>query len=676
MRYICFFLLAFLALPLSAQQQDISIATVNGKPVYLSEFETAYKKNSLDNSTDKKNLEDFLDKYIDFKLNVEEAYTQKLDTNENYRYQYDVFRSSLVQPYLDESAFHDEYIAMLYNRMTEDVDINHAFVPFDTESNIVFAADTLKAYKKAMELRQQLLKNGFKGNAYRDYTLMPDLVPDFNKANGHIGWITPFMFNLQTINVAYSIPVGEISMPVRAADGYHIIQVLGKRPAIGTRTIEQVVFMYPSIPPTKHQVDSVTRVVRELKKSINTDADFRELCRAYTEAYGLGENGCSFEAVTLDSKLPPNFIHAVFDLKKDGEISLPVTTMFGVHIIQLKGSQPIQPLAEMKEKLYTQISKSDYAYYLATEFQHYLFRKYHLELNEQAYQKLAEVAGKINPETTDFSIKITNRNDILFAIDDTIRYTVGQFMTYMEEQQLIDNSNEKFQLEQLFGQSSKNPYNFTTDRLQYHIDQFAARQLHGYVTATMDERQPDVRWKLQEFSDGLLAYAVKEKNIWSKNEVLDSELESFYNKHKSKYHWATPHYKGYIVRSVDRETKAEVDNLLKTAKYGGDIRQLLQSAFGENWKDKIFISKGVWEKGANAYVDKAIFKMPTTIAPNNKYPEYTVFGKLLKNPELFEDVRGEVEADYLEKREADWNKSLREKYTVEIDQASIKKYLK
>jgi PPIC-type PPIASE domain. len=71
------------------------------------------------------------------------------------------------------------------------------------------------------------------------------------------------MFNAKVEEVIYSLPVNEVSMPIRCSDGYHIIQVLNKRPAVGSVDIEQVLFNFSRIPADPNQIDSVGRLLGE-----------------------------------------------------------------------------------------------------------------------------------------------------------------------------------------------------------------------------------------------------------------------------------------------------------------------------------------------------------------------------------------------------------------------------
>jgi tRNA A37 threonylcarbamoyladenosine dehydratase len=60
---------------------DPTIMTVNGQPVSRSEFEYSYNKNNAEGVIDKKNVEEYLDLFINYKLKVEAAKERILSIN-------------------------------------------------------------------------------------------------------------------------------------------------------------------------------------------------------------------------------------------------------------------------------------------------------------------------------------------------------------------------------------------------------------------------------------------------------------------------------------------------------------------------------------------------------------------------------------------------------------------
>ena len=88
---------------------------------------------------------------------------------------------------------------------------------------------------------------------------------------------------------------------------------------------------------------------------------------------------------------------------------------------------------------------------------------------------------------------------------------------------------------------------------------------------------------------------------------------------------------------------------------------------------QIKVERGVWAKSENSYVDKQIYKLAdVTVKENAKYPIYQVYGKMLKKPESFKDIKGPVVSDYQNWLEETWIKNLKAKYPVVIDDEVLK----
>src|SRR5664280_2799638 len=109
-------LLAFLALSgsLFAQAADPVLMTLNGSPVLRSEFEYIYNKNNSNNSLDKKTLDEYVDLFVNFKLKVEEAKAQGIDTTSSFINELSGYRSQLTKPYLTESSVDDALLHEAY----------------------------------------------------------------------------------------------------------------------------------------------------------------------------------------------------------------------------------------------------------------------------------------------------------------------------------------------------------------------------------------------------------------------------------------------------------------------------------------------------------------------------------------------------------------------------------
>ncbi|MDE3059766.1 MAG: peptidylprolyl isomerase [Pseudomonadota bacterium] len=95
---------------------------------------------------------------------------------------------------------------------------------------------------------------------------------------------------------------------------------------------------------------------RKLRAELKKGADFEKLAREKSADKGSGSNGGELGWFTKD-KMVPEFADAAFKLKK-GDISEPVKSPFGWHIIQVEDRRPVQPASfeDMKDSLRSELA--------------------------------------------------------------------------------------------------------------------------------------------------------------------------------------------------------------------------------------------------------------------------------------------------------------------------------
>ena len=169
---------------LVAQSSDPVLMTINGKPVYKSEFEYIYNKNNTNNSLDKKTLEEYVDLYINFKLKVEEAKSQGIDTTASFVNELKGYRSQLTKPYLTDPKVDEALLQEAYNRMKEDVEVSHILIRLPQSPTSV---DTLAAWNRITAIQKRIVKEDFAKVAKE---VSED--PSAEKTGGYIGWISAF----------------------------------------------------------------------------------------------------------------------------------------------------------------------------------------------------------------------------------------------------------------------------------------------------------------------------------------------------------------------------------------------------------------------------------------------------------------------------------------------------
>ena len=188
----------------------------------------------------------------------------------------------------------------------------------------------------------------------------------------------------------------------------------------------------------------------------------------------------------------------------------------------------------------------------------------------------------------------------------------------------------------------------------------------------LSAQDPDMKYLIKEYHDGLLLYEISNQLVWDKAAKDEAGLANFFKKHKKNYAWDEPRYKGMAYHVKEQGDVMAVANCVKKLAFD-KWAEALRSTFNADSVIRIRVEKGIFKKGDNALIDSAVFKKDTTVTHMKDYPIDAVYGKILKKgPEDYNDVRGLVVADYQEALEKEWVADLRRKYVVKVNEDVLK----
>ncbi len=181
----------------------------------------------------------------------------------------------------------------------------------------------------------------------------------------------------------------------------------------------------------------------------------------------------------------------------------------------------------------------------------------------------------------------------------------------------------------------------------------------------LSETDSDLANLIREYHDGLLLYEIMNREVWEKGAKDEAGLANYFKKNKKKYAWDSPRFKGIAYHVKDAADVKAVKKAVKGLTFD-KWADKLRTTFNGDSVIRIRVEKGIFKQGDNNLVDREIFKQKVEVKPLKDYPIDAVFGKVLKAPKDYTDVRGQVTADYQDMLEKEWVARLREKYPVEV----------
>ena len=291
-----------------------------------------------------------------------------------------------------------------------------------------------------------------------------------------------------------------------------------------------------------------------LYKAIQSGADFAELAEKFSEDPGSKKKGGDLGFFTR-GRMVKEFENTAFALDV-GEVSKPVKTQFGWHIIKLeerrKREQP--PFEQQKDKLRQQLK-----------------RIRQQELANAFVEKVKENAGvQLNPETAKLVIN-------KFA-QDTSKTGLPLFSDEESSKTLMSYKYGSWTVSDLIEGLKRLPpyrrpkFSSEADLLGYCKDALIQELLVKYAEEHGVEDSPEYKKKLTETIEREMLRKFKNDEIYSKAKVTEDEVRKYYDEHQDEF--MTPEQVN--VREIQVATAAEAKKLAKQAKAGADFAKLAE----------------------------------------------------------------------------------------------------
>lgn len=368
---ILFLVAAVSFLTAAAQGSDETLMTINGKPVSAGEFLYIYEKNNQAGALDPKTMDEYLEMFINFKLKVAEAEAQGIDTTKAFKKELKGYRAQATPKYMQDDAAMDSIIALSWARIAKDRRAAHIAIQCPANADSAAQADALakinEAYERVTIGQLKVEKKKVKGKWKTIEKRLPveafDKVarelstdPNVQETGGELGWITPFRYVYALEEAVYGTEVGEISKPFRTQYGWHIVKVEEEQDHKEVKA-RHIMKMVPRGDSNLDSLDAAKLAEIELIASVVTPENFAEVAKTESEDRGSSVRGGDLGWFGLGMMVKP-FEDAAFSIQP-GEISKPIRSQYGWHIIYKEDERGIQPLDSMRSQIQRQVMRDE-----------------------------------------------------------------------------------------------------------------------------------------------------------------------------------------------------------------------------------------------------------------------------------------------------------------------------
>lgn len=366
MKKILFSLFALMSALSVNAQQDAVLMTINGKPIMASEFMYIYEKNNQETTLDPKSMDEYLDLFINFKLKVIEAESQGIDTTEAFLKELKGYRAQATPKYMKDEAAVDSLIRMTYNHIAHDRRAAHIAIECHSDASDSAVAAALAQIEdiriRVTEGKTITTKKGRKTITKKmpveDFFAVAEEMstdPSVRENRGELGWITPLRYVYPFENAVYNTPVGQVTPIFRSGYGFHIALVeeeMDHKEVKASHIMKMVPRGNDSIAAIKKaEIDGIYA-------QLTAGAPFAETAQTQSDDKGSAMRGGALGWFGRGQMVAP-FEKAAFALKDSGDLSQPIRSNFGWHIILKEGERGILPYEEMKADLEKKVSRDE-----------------------------------------------------------------------------------------------------------------------------------------------------------------------------------------------------------------------------------------------------------------------------------------------------------------------------
>ena len=470
---------------------------VNDSIVHVDEFNRVFNKNiELIDENDQKDFETNLDLFINYKVKLAEAYRLGFHQDPKYKSELNKYAKQLQKTYLTDKKSEEKFLKEAYERTKFEVDVSHILIRIDENNN-----DTIQIVEKLKSLRSSF-KNLSIDEFNKKYNQDNQMIVE------NLGYFSAFKMIYEFENLAYKTKVGSVSDPFRTRFGFHILKVNDKRNSLGEVSVGHIMTY-------KNKADAYERI-KIISDSIKNGLSFEYMAKKYSEDKNSSFKGGRLNPFSSGQINSIPFENAAFSLNKKNEISDPVETKYGWHLIKLYDKKNVKEFEDIRSELLNKLKKSSRFEMVSDSFYSFLLKRYSIDYQSKKLDYFISILDssyfkgnwRIPENIDEEKILITIHNKNLKYID---------FAIFLEDNQRRTNVIP-------FGK-------LVYDLYKKFID-FNSLEIYKN---NLENENSEYRFVIKEYREGLLLFNLMEEKIWNLKDSDSSKLKSFFNENKNKY---------------------------------------------------------------------------------------------------------------------------------------------
>ena len=537
----------FLSTGCNSKKNKTVVADIGKEKILMYQFEDQFLKsigNNLDSAkkTTIEQRKEFLDLMIKLKLKVLDATEKGYLNSAEIKADLESYKKNYLSAFLIDKKVTDPYIKDLYERKKFEIRASHILINLPQTTT---PEDSVKAFEKAKTVIDKLKG----GTPFSDVAKEFSEDPSAKSNGGDLYYFTGGMTVPEFEEAVYKLNPGEYTKePIRTMFGLHIVQVTDKK-----KRSDGIKASHILIQDQRDSAGTILDSAASLKKvndvytRIKNGEDFSKLATEVSQDPGSAAKGGDLGFFDRRRMVQP-FDSAAFSLKV-GEVSSPVRTPYGWHIIKVTEIKEYPEFDKAKENLKNEFKRSvqykiEYDKYVAKAL-----KDYKLELDKGGISMLYAMVDSAKV------ISMINLDSVFIGSDKLTKlanYTGGSvtlqdFLQYLQVNREYSSSN----------------LGFAT--LTKIINEVASAPILFVVAQKENiEKDEDYLELMNEYTAGLLREKIDLEEISSKIKITDEDINTYYNTNIQAYKIKDGDTER--VRTVE-EVKGEITNTLRQDKF-------------------------------------------------------------------------------------------------------------
>lgn len=627
---------------LIAQTAQEPLLTLGGKPVPKDDLIYLLgKTQNTETGTSGMSREEFeenMELFINYKLKVREAETKELDQTEEFKLEFESFRENLKAPFLIKNSLEEGELRKAYARLQEVIRASHILVQFPPNAS---SEDSLIVLKMALKVKSELES----GKDFNALALVYSDDPSAKQNKGDLGYFTALQMVQPFEDAAYTMKPSEISNPVLTNFGYHVIKVQDRQPNPGQVQVSHILVRID--PSNPNGEDLAKRKVNDIYTQIQKETTvWEDIVLNFSEDPSSSKKSGLLPWFSVGSMIP-EFEMAAFSLTELGEVSPPIRTQYGYHILRLEEKKPVESFEDLEESIKSRIMRDSRSTMIKSQVMAIQKSRYSFDENEQTVASLRKTLNS-SSKSAFKALLSTNglEGEELFKIG-TKSFTTSDFLDFLES----EDSAIKTTL---------SPFDFWYDR-------FTALNLNDSEEKDLATNNKDYKMLLNEYRDGILLFSLMNQEVWQKGIEDSIAQREYFKKNIKKYQWEN-RIDAYVVKVLDLTKAIYAKSLLSDKLLTKDLIANFESDYAQNSPLAFQTEQGIYEYKKDPVLSKANLNLAYQELEVNGHLHLILLGeKYPAGTMKFEETRGIVIRDFQEYLDVELIEELRKKYPITVN---------